>query len=111
MPYKDPEKQREYQRIRQKKNTLKYRKIVFDMFGRKCPRCGYDDNILAFQLDHIIPILRKKDETNRSQQTWRRVALGILPKENFQMLCANCHAIKTITQDVPKFKHSGRPKI
>lgn len=108
MPYKDKDKQREYQRIRQQKNTVLYRQTVVEMFGGKCQECGYNKNILAFQLDHIVPILRKSNEKDLTKQVWRKVALGIIPMDGLQLLCANCHAIKTIGTDIKLFNNTQR---
>jgi 5-methylcytosine-specific restriction endonuclease McrA len=110
MPYKDIEKQREYQRLRQQKNTLKYRQIVVAMFGGECKRCKYDENIFAFQIDHVTPLLRSIEERNGGTNTvWRDLATGKLSIEGLQMLCANCHAIKTYEEDRKLFKFVGRP--
>lgn len=112
MPYKDKDVQREYQRVRQQQNKIKYREIVSKMFGGKCqaPDCGYDKSIFAFQLDHINPVLRKKGVKDETSQMWRKVALGKVSMEGLQMLCANCHWIKTIQVDMKTYKFVGRPK-
>jgi len=54
-----------------------YRKRAFKIYGKICCSCGYYDNDLALDVDHI--------DGDRSN--------NIL--ENLQVLCANCHAIKT----------------
>jgi 5-methylcytosine-specific restriction endonuclease McrA len=110
MPYKDINKQREYQRIRQQQNKAKYRAIVVEMFGGKCQKCNYSENIYAFQIDHIVPILRNKNRTDNSKQIWRKLALGKISKDGLQLLCANCHSIKTLEVDIKTFKFTGRPK-
>ena len=60
-------------------------------------QCGFD-NIRALQLDHIIAI-KRPDHSTRGIDTgsglWRKVASGKMPKEEVQLLCANCHSIKT----------------
>lgn len=59
--------------------------------------CEYN-NPFALQLDHIIP-LKRPDRDSRGTDTgtalWRKVAVGIVPADQVQLLCANCHAIKT----------------
>lgn len=97
MPYKDINKQREWQRQRQIRVHKQHREIVLEMFGSKCVRCGYDENTRALQLDHIVPVLRKYGTrfTVDGNMTWRELATGKITTENIQILCANCHAIKT----------------
>lgn len=97
MAYKDQRKQKEFQRVWQAKKRAQYKEIVFGMFGRACMGCGFS-NVLALQLDHKLPIKRKSDQSrgfNSGTALWRKVAVGIFPKSDFQLLCANCHAIKT----------------
>jgi len=97
MAYKNALKQREFQRVWQAKQRAKYKIMVLEMFGGGCMMCGFN-NILALQLDHIIPLRRGCDKSrgvDSGTALWRKVAVGILPKEDVQLLCANCHAIKT----------------
>lgn len=96
MAYKDPIKQREFQRLWQAKQRARYKATVVDMFGGGCMECGFD-NILALQLDHVIALRRTDAERgiNSGTSLWRKVASGKVPKELVQLLCANCHSIKT----------------
>lgn len=55
-----------------------YRKRALEKYGAACIQCGYDENILALEVDHI--------DGNRQNNN-----LG-----NLQVLCANCHKIKTL---------------
>lgn len=98
--YKDVEKRKEYQRHWQVKASLERKKKVVSLLGGKCTICGYNDNILALQLDHIIPIRRnKKDLNKRSGSTlYRNILLGKEDISNIRLLCANCHAIETYKQ-------------
>lgn len=76
------------------------------MLGGKCCRCGYMENNAALQIDHIEPILRGSKETKSSyscQQLVNRIARGLEGIENLQLLCANCHSIKTYEEDRLKF--------
>lgn len=82
MPYKDPAKQREYQRLWCKKRRDEYFKDKF------CVECGSKDNL---ELDHIDP------STKESHSIWswslerRTVELA-----KCQVLCNSDHAKKTI---------------
>lgn len=97
MAYKDPIKQREFQRKWQANQRAKYKAKVLEMFGGGCVLCGFD-NILALHIDHVIAI-KRPSYSDRGITTgtalWRKVASGRLPKSEVQLLCANCHAIKT----------------
>lgn len=108
MPYKDKEKQR----LAGVRNKLKKRQenkiIVLNMYGNKCQKCGFD-NPIALQLDHIERIVRKTSgnvDGSSGSSLWSKVAHGVLPKEMFMLLCANCHAVKTY-EDVQKNKASS----
>lgn len=105
MPYKDRNKQRYFDREWKRKQRVRYRKIVFDLLGNKCLECGIkDDRVL--QVDHIEPIRRHKDSIYTFSGTllYQKIALGKLNINLFQLLCANCHQIKTVTKDRLKFK-------
>ena len=58
-----------------------------------CKKCGYKENVFALQLDHIIPISEKikKRRGVRSKKEF----FDLINDPNIQVLCANCHAIKT----------------
>lgn len=76
------------------------------MLGGCCKQCGYSKHIAALQIDHIEPILRDKKSVQSGygcQQLYNRLYRGLESIENLQLLCANCHAIKTYTEDKSKF--------
>lgn len=58
--HKNLEERRAYHRARDRKQRGEYRVKVVGMFGGKCQTCGYNENLQALQLDHIVPLLRKK---------------------------------------------------
>lgn len=60
--------------------------------GFKCAKCGFD-NLGALEIDHIKP----------------RHLGGDHSKSNLQILCANCHTIKT-REENRKFM-TGRKKV
>jgi 5-methylcytosine-specific restriction endonuclease McrA len=59
--------------------------------SKGCEKCGYKDNVLALQYDHIIPVRTK----NRTPIVRMKQFLKLLDDSNIQVLCANCHSIKT----------------
>lgn len=54
-----------------------YRERALEFYGEVCSKCGYCRNILALEVDHI--------DGNRKNNELL----------NLQVLCANCHKIKT----------------
>lgn len=105
MPYKDIEKQRKSQREWAAKNNLEIRLKAIDMLGGKCIRCGFD-NFRALQIDHIVPDLQGRKVHNGSKNA-RNVVSGKLNIAEVQLLCANCHWIKTYDEDRKFFKNNN----
>lgn len=56
-----------------------------------CAYCGYSENAYALQMDHIIPLRNSK----RHGISTVAQAQKLIDDSNVQVLCANCHAIKT----------------
>jgi hypothetical protein len=75
---------------------------ILKTLGKKCNHCGIKSNIKGFfDIDHIEPrIIHTKKEPRNTKK-------GEI--KNLQVLCPNCHRIKTI-KDRKKFKW-GRNKI
>jgi 5-methylcytosine-specific restriction endonuclease McrA len=125
MPYKDKDKQRDWhharyeerkrkgmigsraeerrvhrlsnpeyvQRESQQKKTAYYQRKqkAIALLGGKCCRCGCDDT-RCLEIDHIIPV--RGDRSIYGDKLYRNIISGGSTK-NLQVLCANCHAIKT----------------
>lgn len=66
---------------------------ILEVLGGKCVRCGNSD-IRVLDLDHIDPD-KKNKPAHRNYPTPIRVALWEKEMDNLQILCANCHRIKT----------------
>lgn len=60
-----------------------------------CNHCGYRDNPLALELDHVVPI-RTVKRSNKHMGSVTQLK-KFLSDPNIQILCANCHRIKTCT--------------
>ena len=58
-----------------------------------CAVCGYNEHPAALELDHIVPIttLGKKRKSPKTRVDYKNLIFD----PNIQVLCANCHRIKT----------------
>lgn len=84
------------------KRTAELRALIFDKYGNKCVRCGFED-CRAFQMDHVNGGGSQDVKNFRSKWAYLK---HILEDETgkFQLLCANCNAIKRIED----CEHRGR---
>lgn len=108
MPYKDPEARRLWQRNWNRKRNIEWRKEAIEALGGKCVKCDYSESIYALQIDHIDPqLLNNRTRKNKHGKTnythggmlARAIARGYITTDGLQLLCANCHSIKTLTID------------
>ncbi len=81
MPYKDKQKQRDYQ----KRWIAKRRSDFFN--GKSCVLCGSGESL---ELDHII----EADKTCHKIWSWAKVRRE-LEIQKCQVLCKVCHLVKT----------------
>lgn len=70
------------------------RQEAFELLGARCVQCGNPDG-RVLQFDHIVP-QPKSQRVHQRQQEYYGVILGT--NTNLQLLCANCHAIKTFEE-------------
>lgn len=85
------ENHRGYYRQASKRNYAKLKQEAITLLGGICVRCGWDD-MRCLEIDHIIPV--KGDRSVYGIKLYRSIVTGG-SRENLQVLCANCHAIKT----------------
>jgi hypothetical protein len=81
---------------------------VLALYGNKCARCGYCENLAALQVDHKISfavrnIKRPKHESGTI--LYNAILNGTANKDDYQVLCANCHCIKRKENDEYKNTH------
>jgi hypothetical protein len=78
--------------------ALKYKELKKEalvLFGSKCSWCGIED-IRVLELDHINGDGWKdrRDGMNHGR-LWLSLVKNGVPPGKYQLLCANCHTIKT----------------
>jgi len=85
------QKKRDYKRLTDERHRAK----AYEILGNKCAHCGNTDK-RVFTIDHIVPILRRtKNELHSGSDLRRKVVNGTLTSKDVQILCANCHIVKT----------------
>ena len=67
-----------------------------------CAHCGYAENVAALEFDHINP----RTDTHKKWQgaKYKKEALQLMADPNIQVLCSNCHSIKTRTNNDHKIR-------
>lgn len=70
---------------------LRKRKLV-GLFGGRCQDCGIIGPPVIYQFDHRDPATKKFDIASKGRCSWR----VLIPElEKCDLVCANCHAIRT----------------
>jgi 5-methylcytosine-specific restriction endonuclease McrA len=99
MGYVDVARRQKYQREWQLRRRAERKKQVIALLGGQCSKCGYKENFLALEIDHIKPIRRKTVGSGSGGSVLKhRILLGKEDMANLRLLCANCHAIETYRQ-------------
>ncbi|MBK8772814.1 MAG: hypothetical protein IPM06_20620 [Rhizobiales bacterium] len=96
------------QKISAQKHRRHWRQIGIDALGGCCSRCGFDD-VRALEFDHKTAVLRKSSGVGLKDSIVeiRRTCLDGTVTDVFQLLCANCHAIKTRECEEWLLRHSS----
>jgi 5-methylcytosine-specific restriction endonuclease McrA len=78
---------------------------AYVMLGGKCVACGITD-VDVLQIDHIVPIRRKRGMRTVSAGTitYTDLVRGKLDPKSVQILCANCHVKKTKREFFGKYR-------
>lgn len=74
-----------------KKRYVRQKQEAITLLGGECVRCRCDD-MRCLEIDHIIPV--HGDRSLYGAKLYRSIVNGG-STENLQVLCANCHAIKS----------------
>lgn len=75
-------------------NSLRLK--CLDILGRKCIRCGYEDDVRALQIDHVNSDGRLDRTSAHSGGSYYHHILNEIDagRDNrYQVLCANCNVI------------------
>jgi hypothetical protein len=104
MPYKDQNQARQYRIDYRERN----KQFIREYLSSHPCTCGVSD-IRVLEFDHIDPKTKKKDITKMVNGT---PSLNALKEEiaKCQVLCANCHRIKTIENKDWKHKKNQERK-
>ena len=94
MPYKDPEKRREFFRKRYEENKMFARSYKMK---KGCKDCGYNSHHAALEFDHI-PEKGGHLRGLVSRQIGK--SLKVLKEEiaRCEVVCSNCHSIRTFNR-------------
>jgi hypothetical protein len=98
-----------------RKSRARLKELVFSHYGGKCSCCG-NDNIRVLQLDHKYnngaehrKALNNGSNSMGGCRVYRWAKLNEFPSF-FQILCANCHHIKTVYGECELSDHIGGPQ-
>jgi 5-methylcytosine-specific restriction endonuclease McrA len=84
---------------RNKRFRLRMRAKAIARMGGRCVHCGFDD-ARALVFDHVKPVRRGLRGVRKSGHTGVDTHRAVLKgSKAYQLLCANCHAIKTRQDD------------
>jgi 5-methylcytosine-specific restriction endonuclease McrA len=91
---RNPEKRKEVSREANKKIRQNVNEMLrnFKLLNG-CAHCGYKEHYAALEFDHIKPV--KNDREFRRYPETYKSADELMKDSNVQVLCANCHGIKT----------------
>lgn len=74
-------------------HMFKFRYLAVKRLGGKCNTCGYNENYLGLDIDHINNNGKyERDYTSKSLM-YSKIMNGDI--EDYQLLCGTCHYIKT----------------
>ena len=90
--------------------SAKKKKYIQDYkLSRGCAKCGFKEHFVALQLDHTDPAAGKNTKLSpgRRGRGWEKLKWSELEEEltKCQVLCANCHAMKTHKEKDHLYKH------
>lgn len=90
-------KDKDSERAGARRAYRKYRNKVIVLLGEKCVSCGIEDRDVL-QIDHIVPIKKMARERPANNRFFHMIINGSFEKAELQLLCANCHMKKSVTE-------------
>ena len=93
-----------YREAKTRRTVLYVRKLrerVIEALGGKCTKCGFSDH-RCLQIDHIIPCGTRGRVSNVTLLLRILKAIKHGESHNYQLLCANCNAIKRVENNEVK---------
>lgn len=80
---------------------------ALDIWNCTCVKCGYNKDLRALEVDHIngdgyLERNGKRGGAMKNYRHWVNLIADPQVKEKFQLLCANCHKIKTFENNEHK---------
>ncbi|MBA3678912.1 HNH endonuclease [Candidatus Saccharibacteria bacterium] len=96
LTYKDNVKLKAYLKRKYRNRHIRRRNAVLKLLGGACVDCGNND-LRVQQIDHTQPILLSSKRRTLTQM-FPSILRGDEPINNLQLLCANCHMIKTVNE-------------
>lgn len=87
----------ECNRKRSNRYTLLLKAKIIEFLGGSCVQCGNSDP-RVLEVDHVNGGGHKHVQLRGTHGVRRDILSGLLPREEVQLLCANCHRIKTVSE-------------
>lgn len=79
-----------------KRRRMRLKEGVVAALGGRCCKCGYSENIHALQVDHINGDGHEDRKNGWNQWKVYKDIIDHGSQNRYQLLCANCHCIKTM---------------
>lgn len=76
---------------------VRYRREILTHLGDTCVLCGFSD-ARALHVDHVNGHGRI-ERLSMPRYAYMKKVLGSIPGKDYQLLCANCNAIKKVEND------------
>ena len=94
-------------KISRRNFAIRRRNEVIEFLGGKCIKCGYNVDKRALQIDHINGGGNKEIRSFPSYATYLKHILEV-KGNGYQLLCANCNAIKRMDNYECQSNRGGR---
>lgn len=96
---------KEFYSAQSKKWRTNWKSKLYDILGRKCVRCGYDEDLVCLQFDHIDGDRKNDKKYYGGMHSYCRY-YALRPEEarqTLQVLCVSCNWLKRNLEDIPNY--------